>query len=770
MTRPASTRRDACIGSPFERIEDLRFLRGRGQYVDDLQHAGLLHAAVVRSAVAHGLLGAIDTAPALAMRGVRTVITAADLGPTIPAISVRAEAQGSLDHVLQPVIAHDKVRYVGEPLALVVADSAALAEDAANAVGIEIDALPAVTGRAGLAGDAALLFAECGSNRATVLRAVRGDIEQAFRDADYTRRETFNVHRHTAIPIEARGLLAEWDATRGHLTLSGAAKVPFTVRAELARMLGLPLSAVDAIETDIGGGFGVRGEFFPEDFLVSFAARKLGAAVKWVEDRREHLMASSHAREVECEVEIACRRDGTILGLRGNAWSNIGAYARPNAATPPRNLAQMLPGPYRVPAVNMEVTLYVSNKTPAGTYRAPGRYEADFCRERLIDLAAADLGIDRVEMRQRNLVSAAEIPYAIPQMQPFGGGGEFDSGEYRVTLDRCLAEFDWPAKAALQGRQIDGVYHGIGIGCYVEGGSAGPRENARLDLGADGLVTVTVGASAVGQGLETVFAQIAADALEIPFEHIAAVHHGSTTGISEGFGSFGSRASVMGGSAILIAAQNLQAAIREAAAAKFVTVAADVAVVDGLRAVQVGSRRVPLSELSATGFSAAGTFSNVKRTYSYGAHAAHVTVDAQTGEVRVLDYVAVEDVGRILNPNTLHGQTIGAIVQGLGGTLLESMVYDDEGQLLTGSLAAYLLPCALDFPRIRCVALEEYPSPLNPLGVKGAGEGGVIPVGGVIANAVASALAAFGVKTNALPLTQPRLWQLIQHARAHAAS
>jgi carbon-monoxide dehydrogenase large subunit len=760
------TRRDSCIGTPVERIEDLRFLRGRGQYIDDLRRDGLLHAAIVRSAVAHGHIRNIDTADARALPGVHAVITAADLGDNIPTIAVRSESQPSLDRVVQPVIARDKVRYVGEPLAVVVADSAAIAEDAAGMIAVEIDALPAVTGRHGLEAAAPLLFEECGSNRAASLSAVRGDIDRAFREAEYTRREIFSIHRHAAIPLETRGLMAEWNAAAGRMTLSGAAKVPFFVRAALAKMLRLPEHAVDAVETDIGGGFGARGEFFPEDFLLPFAARMLGRPVKWIEDRREHLMATTHAREVECELEIACRRDGTILGLRGSAWANIGAYARPNAVTPSRNLAQMLPGPYRVPHVQMDVTLYVSNKTPVGTYRAPGRFETDFCRERMIDIAAADLGIDRVEMRRRNLVTAAEIPYALPKVLPYGGAGEFDSGEYAVTLERCLADFDWNTKAASQGRLIDGRYHGIGVGCYVEGGSAGPRENARIALDAQGMVTVTVGASAVGQGLETVFAQIAADALEIPLDQIAAVHHGSTTGIHEGFGSFGSRASVMGGSAIMVAAENLKQAIREAAARHCGCAPDEVAIVDGMRAVSAGGHPLPLSVLAPEGFEAAGTFSNSKRTYSYGAHAAHIAVDAQTGQIEVLDYVAVEDVGRILNPETLHGQTIGAIVQGLGGTLLEGMVYDDEGQLLTGSLAACLIPCALDFPRIRCIALEQYPSPLNPLGVKGAGEGGIIPVGGVIANAVASALSSFGVQPNALPLSQSRLWQLLETARA----
>ena len=760
------TRRDSYIGTPVERIEDLRFLRGRGQYIDDLMRDGLLHAAIVRSAVAHGRIRSIDSAEARALPGVHAVITAADLGDKIPTIAVRSESQPSLDRVVQPVIARDKVRYVGEPVAVIVADSAAIAEDAAGMVTVDIDTLPAIINRAGLEAGAALLFEECGSNRAASLSAVRGDIEQAFKEADYTRRETFRVHRHAAIPLETRGLMAEWDAARGRMTLSGAAKVPFFVRAALAKMLALPEHAVDAVETDIGGGFGARGEFFPEDFLIPFAARMLGRPVKWIEDRREHLMATTHAREVECELEIACRRDGTILGLRGSAWANIGAYARPNAVTPSRNLAQMLPGPYRVPHVHIDVTLYVSNKTPVGTYRAPGRFETDFCRERMIDIAAADLDIDRVEMRRKNLVTAAEIPYALPKVLPYGGAGEFDSGEYAVTLERCLAEFDWNKMAALQGRLIDGRYHGIGVGCYVEGGSAGPRENARIALDAQGMVTVTVGASAVGQGLETVFAQIAADALEIPIDQIAAVHHGSTTGIHEGFGSFGSRASVMGGSAIMVAAENLKKVIREAAAQRCGCLPDEVAIIDGLRAVAAGGHQLQLSALVPEGFNAAGTFSNSKRTYSYGAHAAHIAVDAQTGQIEVLDYVAVEDVGRILNPETLHGQTIGAIVQGLGGTLLEGMVYDDEGQLLTGSLAAYLIPCALDFPRIRCIALEQYPSPLNPLGVKGAGEGGIIPVGGVIANAVASALSSFGVQPNALPLSQARIWQLLESVRA----
>jgi carbon-monoxide dehydrogenase large subunit len=762
------SRGDSYIGNPVERIEDLRFLRGRGQYVDDLKRDEMLHAVVVRSAFAHGRILSIDTALALALPGVHAVFTAADLGAKIPAIPVRSESQPSLDRVVQPVLAHGKVRYVGEPVALVVADTAAIAEDAADAVVVEIDPLSAVTDRASSEAGNALLFEESGTNKGATLTGVRGDADKAFAAADYVRREHFRVQRHTAVPMETRGLLAEWDAEGERMTLTGAAKVPFFVRAVLAKMMGLPEHSVDAVETDIGGGFGARGEFYPEDFLIPFAARRLGRPVKWIEDRREHFLATTHAREVECELEIACRRDGVILALRGQAWSNIGAYIRPNGVTAPRNIAQMGPGPYRIPNVRMEVTILLSNKTPSGSYRAPGRFEIDFCRERLIDLAALDLGLDRGEMRRRNLLTDSEMPYPLPAVLPYGNSGEFDSGDYRVTLDRCLAEIGWEKKAGLQGRLIDGRYHGLGVGCYVEGGATGPRENARMVLESDGMVTVYVGASAVGQGLETVFAQITADAFGIPIEHVKGVFHGSTTCVDEGFGSYGSRASVMGGSAILAAAENLKDAIRKAAGEQFGCPAADVEIIDGLRAVKAGNRQMTLVGLSAGGFSAKGTFSSAKRTYSYGAHAAHVAVDPRTGQVDVLEYVAVEDVGRILNPNTLHGQTVGAIVQGLGGSLLEELVYDEHGQLLTASLASYLLPNTVDYPNIRSIALELYPSPLNPLGAKGAGEGGIIPVGGVIANAVASALGSLDVQPFELPLSQPRVWQLIEAARSGA--
>ena len=760
------------IGSPVHRIEDARLLQGRGKYVDDLERPGLLYAAIVRSSVAHGFIRSIDTAAAHAMPGVVAVITAADVRSEldgVPVIEQRQEALAQLEPYYQPVIADSKVRYVGEPVAVVVALSAGLAEDAVDAVTLDIAPLPVVADRAAAAQSRTLLFEGTTSNCAVTLTAVRGDADRAFATAPYTRRERFRVHRITAVPLETRGLLAEWDAAGRRFTVYGAAKVPFRNRKALAKLMRMSESDIEMVQSDVGGGFGARGEFYPEDFLVPFAARRTGRPVKWIEDRREHFIATNHARDAECELEIACDRDGTILALRGRAQTDAGAYLRTNGVTPARNLSQVASGPYRIPHVRMEVSLMMTNKTPVGTYRGPGRFETDFFRERLLDIVAGDLGIDRVELRRRNFIAAREMPYALATVQPLDGKSSIDSGDYAVTLERCLAEFDWAGKAQLNGKLIDGRFHGVGIGCYIEGGASGPAEGARLVVEADGTVSVYTGSSSVGQGVETVCAQIAADALGMPMERIRAVYHGSTTYVREGFGSFSSRSVVMGGSALLAAATNLHARVREAAAARLGCSAEKVEILGQFEGCSGGGQSITLKELAAStadGLSAEGTFSSNKRTYSYGAHAAHVAVDPGTGRVDVLDYVAVEDVGRIINPHTLHGQTVGAIVQGLGTVLLEHLLYDDEAQPRTGTLSDYLLPIACECPNIRVVALEQCPSPNNPLGAKGAGEGGMIPVGGLICNAVAAALAPLGVVPQELPLSPPRVWKMIEDARA----
>ena len=758
------------IGSPVERIEDLRFLRGRGQFVGDLKRQGMLHAAILRSPIAHGRITAIDASAALAIAGVRAVITAKDIG-SVPCIPLRLLPLPGTERFLQPVIAADRVRYVGEPVAVVLGDSPALAEDGVGAIALDIEELTPIPDRQASRQCDILLFEEAGTNAAMIFTGVKGDADAAFRDADYVGRHRFAVQRHTALPLELRGVVAEWDETQGRMTVLGAAKVPFFNRDTVAKMLDLSPAQVDLIENDVGGGFGARGEFYPEDFLIPFAARHVGRPVRWLEDRREHLIAMNHAREADCEVEIACRRDGAILGVRGEVFVDLGAYVRTNGLIQPRTLAQCLTGPYRVPNVRMTSTALLTNKTPSGTYRAPGRYEGSFFCERLIELAARDLGIDSAEMRRRNLIGADEMPYRLPRLEPIGPSGdtECDSGDYRETLERCLAEFGWDEKHALQGRKIDGRYHGIAVACFIEGGGAGPKETARLDLEVDGTVSVYVGSAAVGQGLETVIAQIAADTLSLPLDQVR-VLHGSTPFLDEGYGAFASRSTILGGSAVFQAANALIVKIRGASGTRLGCPAEQVEFDDGYARAPDG-RSIAFAALAADGLRVTAEFGNGNRlTYTYGSAAAHVAVDPGTGDVELLDCLVVEDVGRIVNPLTLHGQAIGGMVQGLGGAFLEHLVYDTHGQLLAGSLADYLIPTSTDFPKIRAIALENHRSPSNPLGVKGAGEGPIIPIGGLMANAVANALASFGAIPNQLPLSPSRVWHMISSRQSAESS
>jgi aerobic carbon-monoxide dehydrogenase large subunit len=754
------------IGRPIERVEDLRFLRGRGQYIGDIKRDGQWHAAIVRSPVAFGRIVKIDAAAAREMPGVRAIITAADIPKPVPTIPFRRK-NPTIAPFAQPIIASEYVRYVGEPVAVVLADGAELAEDAVQEVAVEIDALPPCVDWQASAAGTLLLFPGTTSNIASTFTAQCGDASAAFAAASYTRRERFRVQRHTALPMETRGLLAEWHSDDNRLTVCGAAKLPFFNRRALAGMMGLPETSVDYIELDVGGGFGARGEFYPEDFLVAFAARKFGHPIKWIEDRREHFTAIGHARQMDADIEIACRTDGTVVAMRGTIHVDIGAYVRPNGMTPVRNVIQFTAAPYRIPHLDFTGHGVLTNKTPAGTYRGPGRFEGCYFCERIFDIAARELGIDHLEMRRRNLLTEQDMPYVLVGIAPDDGFGdtECDSGDYRVTFERCLEEFGWEQKKALAGTFRDGRYHGIGIGCFIEGGASGPREGARVEVAADGKVNVYVGSSAIGQGIETIMAQIAADALEIPMDEVR-VLHGSTNYLKEGFGSYGSRATVMGGSAIVLAVEDMLKSFRDAAAQRFSIPADDVSVSGGVARAHDG-RSMTLADAAAKStLTGEGTFSSDKRTYTYGTAAAHVAVDPKTGSVQVLDYVVVDDVGRAINPLTLHGQVVGAAVQGFGSVFSENLIYDADGQLLVGSLADYQIPLATDYPHIRAVTLEQFPAPHNPLGAKGAGEGGIIPVGGAVTNAIASALSSFNIQPTDLPLTPPRLWDLIEKARA----
>jgi len=754
------------IGEPVHRAEDFRFLRGAGAFIDDLKRDGMLHAVVLRSSVAHGRIRGIDASAARAMPGVHAVMTAADIGQAcsgqVPVIPLRLANLPEFKGYLQPVIAQDKVRYVGEPIAVVVAETQARAEDALEAIAVDIEPLPAVADRHAAATDQSLLFEAAGSNRMVRYVATFGDADAAFAKAEYTRKETFRCHRLTGLPLETRGQIAEWNA--GRLTVFGASKVLFFNRRTLAPMLGVTENDIDMIEVDVGGGFGVKGEFYPEDFLIPFAARMVGRPVKWIEDRREHLTATNHSREVDCEIEIACKRDGTMLAVRGHIVGDMGAYIRTNGGVVPAKAAQFLPGPYLVRDVAVTVEAFVTNKTPVGTLRAPGRFEANFFRERMLDLVARDLGLDPMEFRRKNLISEAELPFASGKLVPYEPETDFDTGDYHATFNRAVSEIGWEKNKHLQGKLIDGHYHGLAATPFIESGGSG-KENARLVIEPDGSVNVFVGSSVLGQGLETTLAQVAADTLKLPFDRIK-ILHGSTTYVREGFGTFASRSMVVGGSAVMDGCNNLIAAIKAAATQRLGFPNEEITIADG--EVIAGGKRAKLADFA--GLEVEGTFATTTRTYSYGAHACHVAVDPRTGHVDILDYVAIEDVGVAINPHIVHGQAIGALVQGLGGVFLDEIVYDRDAQILNASLADYLVPLATDFSNVRAITMELRRSKTNPLGAKGAGEGGMVAVAATVANAVAAALVSLGVEVRDLPLSPARLWGLVAKGSARRSA
>jgi carbon-monoxide dehydrogenase large subunit len=758
------------VGKPLKRREDVRFITGRATYVDDIKLPNMLHAAILRSPRAHALVRSIDTSKALKLPGVVKVFTFPDLGALAVPVPIRMYQLPGLERHLQPLLAHGKVRYVGEPVALALAESRYLAEDALDAIEVDYEDLPAVVDVYEAMKNETLIDEDAETNIAAVHEFSIGDVDQAFRQAEYTRREEFRVHRFTGNPLETRGFVAAFDGGKGELTVWGVTKLPHLNRQTIAAFLNLPERKLHFIENDIGGGFGIRGELYPEDFLIPFAAVKLGRPVKWIEDRREHLMAANHSRENRCQLEVAARKDGTILAFRATIHGDMGAYVRTHGGLVPCSTAALLTGPYRVGNYQAKIYLVVTNKTGLGTFRAPGRYESCFYRERMLDLMAQDLGIDPVEMRFRNLIRPEEIPYEVGVTRPGSAPTVLDSGNYPSALKRGLDVFEYEKLRPLQGRLENGRYHGTGIACFVKNtGGLEPYEGARIVVGDRNDVAVYLSISVLGQGHETAMAQICADALGVPMDWIT-VYHGNTDTTPFGWGTFASRGTVMCGSAVYLAGQKLKQRCLETAAQELGVDAASLDLREG-KIFRLNTEAPPLdlNEIAAKvrhsgnlndGFpelEETAYFHSSQMTYSYGVHLAHVAVDAETGMMEVLKYLVVEDIGRAINPLLIHGQTVGAAVQGIGGTMLEELIYDDNGQLLTGSLMDYLLPTSTDVPDIGSVILEEAPSPLNPLGVKGAGEGGIVGTGAALANALSNALADFSIQVKSLPLTPDRI-------------
>ncbi|MCA1645221.1 MAG: xanthine dehydrogenase family protein molybdopterin-binding subunit, partial [Chloroflexi bacterium] len=554
------------VGASVPRLEDPRFLTGAGRYVGDLQRHGLLHAHLLRSPHAHARVASIDTQAARAQPGVEAVLTFDDLAEGGGPIPIRLSPLSSLREFLQWPLAHDRVRYVGEPVAVVVAHSRYTAEDAAELVEVVYEPLPAVVyGRAALEPGAPVLHDKPGTNLAAEFSMVVGDVDTAFADADVVIRERFKIQRHTANPIETRGLMAEFDRGRGILTVWGATKVPHFNRAVLAELLGIGEHQIHFVEGDVGGGFGVRGEFYPEDFLIPLLALRIGRPVQWIEDRQEHLQAANHSREQEHDVEIAVRGDGTICGLRDRIVNDMGAYIRTHGATVPTLTASMLPGPYVIPNYRCEVRCVLTNKTPAGTYRGPGRFEAAFVRERLIDLVARRLELDPADVRRRNFIPSTRMPYDTG-LNALGTHIVYDSGNYAALFEQALAAVDYPAlRADLRRARALGRSVGVGLGYFVEKSGLGPWEYARVEVDPSGQVVVYSGLASVGQGMETSLAQVCADALSVDYRAIS-VRHGDSDTVPYGMGAFASRGAVLASNAVRLAAQAVKDKALEVAA------------------------------------------------------------------------------------------------------------------------------------------------------------------------------------------------------------
>lgn len=759
------------IGLSVLRKEDLPLLTGRSCFVDDLKRPGALHAAILRSPHASARIVSIDASAALADSRVVDVITSSDLPQPVARIPMRMYPLPGMELLLQPPLADGAVRYSGEPVAVVLAESRYAAEDAFDRIEVTYEPLdPLLDPELALDPRAPKLHPEAGSNLAGEIHIESGDIDAAFGEADIVVRERLSCQRHGAVPLEPRGLVAEVEPRSGRLTVWGAAKVVHTNRRILAQLLELPEEQVRLVELDVGGGFGGRGEFYPEDFLIPYCALRHGRPVAWTEDREENLRALNHSREQVHDVELALRSDGTLLALRDSFVMNTGAYVRTHGSVVPGMTAALLPGPYSWRAYECTARQVVTNKTPAGTYRAPGRYEANFVRERMIDIAARRLGRDPADLRRQNLVAPELMPYSVGTHTD-GHPVVFDSGDFPLLLDKGLDSFGyeemmrWRSENAGPGRR-----RGVGVGYFVEKSGIARWEYARVGVGGDGGTIVHVGSASVGQGVETVLAQVCAETLGVPYDAVT-VKHGDTDLVRDGMGAFGSRASMLGGSAIARAAEALRARLLELAAEELEASPGDLTI-EGDRVIVRGSPAVgmPLSELAASaragaalsrnhepGLEEEAYFDSPDMSFPYGLHCVALEADVETGAVEIHRYAVTYDVGRAINPQLVEGQIVGGVAQGLGGALLEEFAYDESGQLVAGSFMDYLMPTAGEMPEVRVQVTEDAPTPLNPLGVKGAGEGGTAAAGAVIANALSDAL---GSEAKTLPLTPERVVEL----------
>jgi len=772
------------VGSRIKRREDPRLIMGRGTYVDDIQLPRMTYAAILRSPYAHARIRSINVDKAKALPGVVAVIMGADLqgknvpcGWTLPDIKVAPH----------PALAVGKVRYTGDAVAVVVADERYIARDALDLIEVDFDPLPVVVdAEQAIQPGAPQLHDEVPNNTAFVWKVGGGDIDKAFREAEVVVKERIVNQRLIPNAIEPRGMVAQYTPGSGDLILWTATQIPHLVRLLLSMVIGIPEHKVRVIAPEVGGGFGSKLYLYPEEVIVATLAKMTGRPVKWIEERRENYVATTHGRDQVQYVEVAAKRDGTITGLRVKSIANMGAYLSTFAPGIPTILfGLMLAGNYRIPNIACEVTGVHTNTTLVDAYRGAGRPEATYLVERAVDLTARELGMDPAEIRRRNFVPANAFPHTTAT------GVTYDSGNYQPTLDKALEIAGYQQLRQEQERlRQEGKYLGIGVVTYVEicgmapsqvlgavGAGAGGWESATVRVHPTGKVTLYSGASSHGQGHETAFAQIVGDGLGIPLEDVEVVH-GDTAQVQFGIGTFGSRSAAVGGMAAVMSVNKVEEKAKKIAAFLLEAAEADLVFESGQFFVKgTPGRGITIQQVAFAayvphkyptglepGLEATSFYDPSNFTWPFGSHVAVVEVDPETGVIKLRRYIAVDDCGRVINPLLVDGQIQGGLAQGIAQALFEEAVYDENGQLISGSLMDYAVPKADDLVNFE-LDRTETPSPVNALGVKGIGEAGTIASSAAIVNAVVDALAPLGVKHLDMPLKPERVWQAIQQAQ-----
>jgi len=775
------------FGARVMRKEDARLIQGQGQYTDDIQLPGMIYAVMVRSPHAHARIRSIDIAAAEAMAGVVKVYTGASLQGRVGAIPTAwIPPESDMKMVEHPVLAYDRVRYVGDGVAMVVATDRAIAEDAAELISVDYEPLAHEHDQLRAMREGAPVIHEDAPGNVALHWKVGTDTEDVFQNADVVIKETFRQQRLIPNPMEPRAAVAQYHSSTGEMTVWATTQNPHIHRVLMSGVLGIPEHKLRIVAGDVGGGFGSKIACYPDEVLVAYAARELGHPVKWTETRSEHFLATTHGRDHVDQVELAGTRDGHVLAVRVITYANLGAYlSTAGPGVPTILFGLIVNGAYDIAHASADVYGVFTNTTPVDAYRGAGRPEATYLIERMIDRYAEKISMDPVQVRRKNLITKEQFPYT----NPFGL--TYDSGDYHQALDKALSMLDYAAvRREQEALRRQGKYIGVGFSTYVEMCGLGPSqvagavgfqgglwESAMVRMHPSGKVTVFTGASPHGQGEETTFAQIVGDRLGIPIEDIEIVH-GDTHRIAMGWGTYGSRTTAVGGGALAQASDRVLAKARTIAA-YMLEIPVDAVRFETGRFYPDGQddRSVSIQEVTLQaylawnlpegiepGLEASAFYDPTNFTYPFGTHVAVVSVDRGTGEVQLLRYIAVDDCGPTINPMIVEGQIHGGIVQGVGQALYEGAMYDQDGQLVTGSFLDYAMPKARFFPRLE-TAHTVTPSPHNPLGVKGVGETGTIASTPAVVNAVMDALAPFGVTDLAMPLTPPKVWAAMESNR-----